>query len=175
MWMLVGAALVAGTTTQTPPSVGLATVRFLRGGKTLIDGFVQVPYGMLQVAASGADRKAYYRVSVDVRDSTGTALLTSGWTDSVAGQMLRLSGVTGVQHFAFTAPAGRYAVDVSVTDSASRQVLRAGSVVKAFSDHPRASDLLLSGAIRQAGTDTVPGPGEIRKGSVFLVAGTAPA
>ena len=170
-WMV--AALAAVAMQSPPPSIDVATVRFLRGSKTLIDGFVEVPYAMLQSA--GAGRKAYYRVSIDVRDSTGTALLQSGWTDSVAEAMLKVAGVSAVQHFAFAAPSGRYAVDVTVKDSASGHSSHVGSVLKTFGERPRASDLLVTGAMRQAGSDTAPGPGEIRKGSVFLAGATIPA
>jgi GWxTD domain-containing protein len=81
-----------------------------------------------------------------------------------------------VEHFAFAAQPGRYAVAVTVTDSATGRVVRQTAVLNAFSVAPTASDLLLATALRQitAPGDTALRTGEIRKGEIVLQASGRP-
>jgi len=69
----------------------------------------------------------------------------------------------------FAARPGRYAVSVSVTDSASRRVARAVTEVVAFDRTPGGSDLLLASDLRAAAPgDTMERPGEVRHGALFF-------
>jgi GWxTD domain-containing protein len=110
-----------------------------------------------------------------VRDEAGAPVRRFGWRQEIPGGVLTVPGASTVEHFTFAAPAGRYAVEVAVTDSASGRVARAASHVAAYDTRPPASDLLVSSAVRRgAEGDTAAAPGEIRKGTIFLAAATRP-
>jgi GWxTD domain-containing protein len=155
----------------------MVTARFYRGtGGTQVDAFCDVPFQLLS-RLGGAPGVARYTVSVTVRDSARATLATAQWSGTVKGEMLGVSGASTVEHFDFAAPApGAYTVEIAVTDSASGRVVRSEAPVVAYNRSPLASDLVLTGAMRRpAPNDTVPAPGEIRKGAFFLTAATTPA
>ncbi|MBI4503183.1 MAG: GWxTD domain-containing protein [Gemmatimonadetes bacterium] len=156
-------------------SVELRAARFYRGaGGTLVDGFAKVPYAILDTLR-GAGGKAAYRVQISVRDSSGLELTSSGWSQNVPAEILRFAHASTVEHFAFAAVRGRYDVEVTVIDSASGRRSRATTSIEPYTASPFASDLILTSGIRRAlAGDSVPRPGEIRKGSVFLVVATRP-
>jgi GWxTD domain-containing protein len=130
-----------------------------------VDVFCRIPLGFGGPAGSGA-----YRLAVSVRDSSGLQLLAQSWTGTVSGALLLVPGALTTEHFAFAASRGRYAVEVTVTDSATGRVSRQRTEVLAFDRPSAASDLVLATGLRQASgaTDSTPLPGEIRKGAVFL-------
>lgn len=171
--LLAGAPSLAGT--RQPGQVELHATRFYRGGgTTLIDAFCRVPFGLLE-AVNRQDGRAWYRVEVRVRDSAGAVVQQVGWSDDVAPDLLRVAGASAVEHFVFSAPAGSYRLEVTVTDSASGRVTRAESVVAAFGGSPLVSDVLLSSGVRRgAAGDTATAAGEIRKGALFITAATRP-
>ncbi len=175
----VAVLATAASSTHPPQSVGveLALARTFRSGDvTLVDGICRVPFDLLEPLGAGADARAYYRVGVTVRDSSGLTLQSSAWTQEVSPEVLRVDGGSSVEHFEFRAMPGRYTVEVAVTDSASGRVQRVQQDVRAFAAAPRASDLLLTSTMRSAdGADTVPLPGELRKGTTFLTAVPRPA
>jgi GWxTD domain-containing protein len=112
-----------------------------------------------------------YTVSAQVSDSTGLALLAEPWTWSKrvpAGA--RILGATGLELMEFPVVAGRYTMNLTVTDSGSGRIVHATAPVTGFATPPTASDLLLSPAMRTAGAgDSVPQPGELRRGNTILV------
>ena len=168
--------LAAGDTAQTDGDVDLTAVRFYRGGgMTLVDAFCRVPFSLLQSLSEGAEGGGVYTVAVTVRDSTGLVLREDRWSRPVPVAALRVEGASSVEHFRFGAQPGVYSIEVAVIDSASGRVMRRSREIRAFAEAPLASDLLLSPALRRgAPGDTVAGPGEIRKGALFLTAATRP-
>ena len=164
--MAAGAPLAA----QQDTALGLTAVRSYRapGPETLVDVFCRIPLASLAPLAGGS-RDAAYRIAVSVHDSGGLELWSQTWSQTVSGSLLGVEGASSAERFQFAARPGRYAIDVAVVDSASGQVRRQRAEVAGYSQRPRASDLLLAGAVRQAGVgDTSPRSGEIRKGALFL-------
>ena len=173
-WLNVFAVLVAVVTTrlaaQQDTALGLTTVRFYRapGPETLVEVFCRIPLAALAPLAGGS-REAAYHVAVSVKDSSGLRLWNSSWSQAVTGSLLGVEGASSAEHFQFTARPGRYAIEVVVTDSASGRTRRQVVEVSAYPQRPRASDLLVAGAVRRAGAgDTTPRSGEIRKGALLL-------
>jgi len=156
-----------------PDGVELTAVRFFRGGQTtLIDGFCRVPFSILS-PLSGGD--AAYHVDVKVLDNSGNELYNDGWSESVSAGVLSMPGGSSIEPFKFIAKTGAYRIDVSVRDSASGSETSSSTTVSAFTERPEVSDLLLTSDLRRASPDdTVPHPGEIRKGALFITATTHP-
>jgi GWxTD domain-containing protein len=158
---------------QSTPSVEATALRFLRGDATMVHGICRVPFALLTEAAG--TNEAVYRVDVVVRDSAGTLLHESGWSQSVGAGLLAVAGASTVEQFAFTVTAGRYVVLVSVADSTSGQAYRTRLDVSALPAQARLSDLLVSSAMRRATeADAVAGPGELQLGAYFVSANPRP-
>ncbi len=168
--VVVGLALA-----QEPSGVQVSVVRFFRNANalTLVDAFCRVPVSAVSTLTAepgGAGGGGAYRVSVAGHDSAGVELSSQAWSQAVPQSLLGVPGASLVEHFAFAAPRGRYVVDVAVTDSATGRVSRARAEVSMFDAPPPASDLLLAARMRVAAgsADTVPRPGELRKGDLFV-------
>ncbi len=174
VWSAAGALLAV----QAPGPLQVSVVRFYRGASlTFVEGFCRVPASAVSpLLGPGGGEGAAYRISLTVRDSAGLELTAQSWSRAVPRSMLGVAGASLVEHFAFAARSGRYTIDVGVTDSATGRVTRQRGEVIAFAASPGASDLLLGTSIRQAAgpADTVPGPGEVRKGDVFVEASGRP-
>jgi GWxTD domain-containing protein len=153
--------------------VGLRAVRYARsGGQTLVDGFCRVPFTLLDRLPGGT---AAFRVAFAVRDSAGLQLYRQSWAQSVPDRLLQVAHGSAVEHFTFAIQAGRYDLEVTVTDSATGRVSRRRLDLHGFTERPTASDLLLATGIRAGSPTESPLPGEIRKGSLFLQASGWPA
>src|SRR3989442_199138 len=170
---LVAAVVASAAPTRMQESAGVAVnaVRYYRpsGAQTLVDVFCRVPLVLVgPVGNEGSDGR--YRVAVVVRDSAGLQLVAENWSQVVPARLLRAPGASLPEHFAFAARAGRYTVDVSVTDSASGRVSHQQLRVDAFAEPPRASDLLLGTGLRALSDsgDTTLQADEIRKGGVVV-------
>ena len=170
--VLVSLALMAAPVMSArPQSLELAAVRFYRtnGAQTLVDAFCQVPFALLDPVTQGTSGFAAYRFAVTVRDTAGTELLAQSWLQTVPVRALAVSRGSAVEHFSFAARPGKYAIDVTVTDSATGRVTRQRSDVSAYAAAPDGSDLLLATGMRSAeGADATPAAGEIKKGAVLL-------
>ena len=142
----------------------------------MVDVFCRVPFALLDPLTRGSSGLGGYRVTVAVRDSAGLALLEQSWSQTVPTRVLSMARGSTVEHFMFAVQPGRYAVEVSVTDSASGRVTRRSHTVNGFAGSPGTSDLLLASDMRQAAgpADTTPQAGEIRKGTLFLGASSRP-
>lgn len=166
----LGAASAQG---GEPDAVGLHAVRYARsGGQTLVDGFCRIPFTLLDRLAGGT---AGFRLAFAVRDSAGLQLYRQSWTQSVPERLLQVAHGSAVEHFTFAIQAGRYDLEVTVTDSATGRVSRRQLELHGFAERPAASDLLLATGIRAGSATDNPLPGEIRKGSLFLQASGWPA
>jgi GWxTD domain-containing protein len=145
-----------------------------RDGTTAVEGVGRVSFALLEPVRGGGEAFGAYRVSLVVRDSSGTALTEQSWQQRVPATMLAVPGASVVEQFRFTVPAGRYLVETSVTDSASGRVVRSSLEIEAFRDRPFASDLVVSAAIRPAADSAVPAAGEMRLGAFFMAAHPEP-
>jgi GWxTD domain-containing protein len=161
---------------QQASTIEVVAKRFARGDATLVDGFCRVPFGMLTLpSGAGAGRSGVYRMQVVVRDSLGTLLHESGWSQSVAAEFLEVAGASTIEHFTFSLADGRYTLLVSVTDSVSGAMQESSVELVSLDPASRASDLLLSSEMRRAsGEQLTAAPGEVQKGSIFLASSTKP-
>ena len=169
-------AVGAGRQTQDEPGLSVNVVRSYRSAssQTVIDVFCRVP--LLLVNPIGTTGGGAYRFAVTVRDSSGLQLASQNWLTPVRAELLRTRGASTAEHMTFAGRPGSYAVEVTVTDSASGRIARAQQVIQAFGHVPAASDLLLGSDIRAAaGTgDTVPKGDEVQRGQLFIVTSGEP-
>ena len=78
-------------------------------------------------------------------------------------------GATTLEILEYTVAPGRYVLQVGVADSVSGKQLTSELAIEGFRNEPGLSDLLLAPKIRQAGPqDTLPAPGEIRRGDLLI-------
>jgi GWxTD domain-containing protein len=169
-------AMGASRPAQDPTALSVSVVRSYRpaSGQTVVDVFCRVP--LLVVSPIGTTGGGAYRFGVSVRDSAGLELLSQNWQTPVREQMLRTRGASTAEHLTFAVRPGRYALTVTVTDSASGRVLHADAAAVGFAPTPGASDLLLAGDVRQASGagDTAARGGEVRRGGLFLTTSGTP-
>src|SRR6266702_3022626 len=132
----------AATAAQQPAAVQVSVFRFYRsaGAVTLVDGFCRVPIAAVSPLSGVGERGGRYRVSLVVRDSAGLDLTTQSWSQPVAASLLGVQGASTLEHFAFAVRAGRYAVDVAITDSATGRVTRQRSLMRRTCCSARACD-----------------------------------
>ena len=152
---------------QAPDGLSLRAVRTYRpeqGGQTRVRVLIQVPMSIMEPGTQGVS----YLVAVKVADEAGITLHTDSWHTRIPGDP-RLPGAYGIEMLDFAVAPGSYSVAVDVTDSVSAKTLSSTLPVEAFKGRPEASDLTLASAMRTAGTgDTVPRPGEVRKGNTLF-------
>jgi len=169
-------AVGAGRSPQGDAGLAVSLVRSFRPAstQTVVDVFCRIPLQL--VSPIGTSRSGAYRFNVSVRDSTGLALVSQSWQTPVRAEVLRSRGASTSEHLAFAARAGRYSIEVSVTDSATGRISRAQATAVAFAVAPGGSDLLLASGVRQAAApgDTVSRGEEIRRGSLFLATSGLP-
>ncbi len=174
-WMLVaalGATLVVspdGLAGQTAQAVAVKAFRFYRaeGRQTLVTAFVEVPYDLLE-AQAGADGEFAYGVVVQITDAGGTKLNEASWPGRAKGN-LRGMKASKLEILDFAVAPGKYHVAVTVTDSVSGRQFTNGTDVDAWSEMPRASDLMLASRMRLAtDSDSMPQLGERRWGNTLV-------
>jgi len=151
--------------------LAIAAKRFYRTGVgTTVEGFCRVPFRFVERVEGGSDAFGAYRISIVVRDSAGLALTEQSWAQRVPQQMLSVPGASSVEQFRFALAAGRYAIEVTVTDSASGRVTHGAVSVEGYETAPLASDLLLTSQIRAAGDSAVEQGGEFSRGGFLITA-----
>lgn len=166
---MVVVTVSASRSVQDESGVTLSAVRFYRpaSSQTVVDVFCRVP--LLLVTPIGSSGGGAFRVAVSVRDSAGLELVSQTWLTPVRAELLHARGASTSEHLRFAARPGRYAVAVTVTDSASGRIARAATDVAAYSHAPGGSDLLLANDLRMgAPGDTSARSGEVRFGSLFV-------
>jgi GWxTD domain-containing protein len=140
--------------------------------QTQVKAFVQIPYTLLTPASDGPGGRLTYQVTIRVEDSTGLELVRNAWSGHVSDEARQL-GASALEILDFALAPGLYRLEVAVKDSLTGRQLASQLSLEGFRSDPDLSDLLLAPQIRPAGTnDTVPMPGEIRKGKL-LITGSA--
>jgi hypothetical protein len=164
----------AASARQLDDRLELRAVRFYRADHrhTRVTAFLEIPYVAPGDAADSAGGSSY-RVTVRVCDSTGVPLHTESWTATIP--VLAPRSAAAVETIEFLVPAGRYRLEAVARNSSSGRAARAALELEAFDRQPAVSDLLLSPAIRLVSPgDTVPQPGELRRGSALVTAAAVP-
>ena len=161
----------AGQSQQNEAAVSMSVVRSYRAAtsQTVVDLFCRIPLLLVTPQGTTGSGGGAFRFAIAVRDSAGLELVSQSWLTPVRGELLRTRGASTAEHMTFAARPGRYAVSVTVTDSASGRVARAAATVDAFHRAPAGSDLLLASDMRADAADTAARAGELRRGSLFLV------
>jgi len=171
--MVLALGFLSGGAARQVESDGIAveTVRFFRGDRTLVNGFVRVPHRLLAPLTVGPSGFAEFRLDVAVLDHAGTVLTRDGWWRQVDWGSTQVVGSASMESLAFALAPGDYTIRVTVRDSASGRVQSAETPLAAYPGRPGASDLLLAYGIRRGQPgDTVTAPGEVRKGDLFIAA-----
>jgi GWxTD domain-containing protein len=155
---------------KTQQSLTVNAVRFYRPQlrQTQVKAFVQIPYSVLAPTTDGSEGQLAYQVTVKVRDSTGLELTQDAWTGH-APAAARQSGASSLEILDFALAPGLYRLEVAVVDSLTGRRLASDLALEGFRGGTDVSDLLLTPHIRAAeAQDTVPMPGEIRKGNLLI-------
>jgi GWxTD domain-containing protein len=171
--MVVALGFLSGGAVRQVDTDGIAveTVRFFRGDRTLVNGFVRVPHRLLAPLSVGPSGFAAFRLDVAVLDRAGTVLTRDGWSRQVDWGSTQAVGSASMESLAFALAPGDYTIRVTVRDSASGRAQSAETPLAAYAGRPGASDLLLAYGIRRGQPgDTAPAPGEVRKGDLFIAA-----
>jgi hypothetical protein len=174
MRTLVAAALGAVSLLSPPPrqmgeQLALRAVRFYRADhqRTRVTAFLEIPYAV--VDSSGSP----YQVSFRITDSTGATVGAEAWKATVPAE--RRPGPCVVETVEFLLTSGRYHLEAAVKNGVTGRESRSTIELDAFDRQPTVSDLLLSPAIRLASAgDTVPQPGELRRGGALVTAAALP-
>jgi GWxTD domain-containing protein len=168
--MLGSTLLIAALVQSADSGLLLRTVRFYRAdpgqapGVTQVTAMLRIPAGLPEAGAGGEVSLLFTARVV----GQGGVLYEQTWQKRTAlpfprGEADRLDVLR------FTLASGSYRIEASVTDSVSGRRAEAVMPVDAYGAPPPASDLLLSSWLRPvAPADTVPQPGEFRRGGLIL-------
>jgi hypothetical protein len=180
MRFLLAAVLAAASLARSEPSLqlddrlALRAVRFYRADHrtTRVTAFLEIPYAAL-VDPAGGGAGTGYQVTVRVADSTGAVLHTESWTGTVPPSAQ--AGAAAVETVEFLVASGRYRLDAVARNPLTGREARATLELEGFDRPPAVSDLLLSPGIRLVSAgDTVPQPGELRRGGALVTAAAVP-
>lgn len=166
---LAGALSVDSLAAQGPDALAVRPVRYFRTEQnqpvTRVRAFIQIPLAALDPAPGGL---LSYQVTVKLTDGSGVVLHSDTWRNH-APAAARMPGAYGIDMIDFAVTPGKFTVDVDVIDSVSGRQLTNRGAVEGFGAAPEASDLLLASSMRVAdANDTVPRPGEMRRGNTLL-------
>ncbi len=168
------AGIIAAHTSaaQTEQGIALRAVRFYRADHhhTRVTVFLQIPSSLVDPTPPGPDGIITYDVSVRVADGDGVALYAQHWRSHVPASA-RGHRSCAVETIEFLVPPGRFSLDARVQDSVSRRASSARADIEGYAASPSVSDLLMSSDMREAASDdSVPRPGELRRGSTVITA-----
>lgn len=155
---------------QTPDGLSLRAIRSYRadnGGQTRVRVLIQVPLSIME--AGPGNTGANYTVGVTVSDQAGITLHKDAWKTKFSSAAIKQLGANGLEMMDFAIAPGKYSVAIEVKDSVSGRTLSGTLPLEGYASRPEASDLTLASKMRTATpTDSVPGPGEIRKGNTLF-------
>ena len=155
---------------QSPEGLSLRAIRSYRaenGGQTRVRVLIQVPLSIME--AGPGNTGANYTVGVTVSDPAGITLHKDAWKTKFSSAAISQIGASGLEMMDFAIAPGKYTVAIEVKDSVSGRVLTGTLPLEGYASRPDASDLMLASQMRTATpTDSVPRPGEIRKGNTLF-------
>ncbi|HEU4587224.1 MAG TPA: hypothetical protein VFS11_01150 [Gemmatimonadales bacterium] len=171
-------ALLSASSHARPAAdeLSLSAVRFYRldHRHTRVTAFLDIPVTLVTPVSSDASEpgRLCYEVDFRLEDSAGGAVDTQTWRTRLDGTTLSQRRHL-VETMEFLIPAGRFRLIAAVRDSASGREGHASLALEGFATAPLASDLLLSPDIRAVSeSDSVPNPGELRRGRTLITAAT---
>jgi GWxTD domain-containing protein len=164
--------IAAGALLAVPVDSGLVVtaVRFYRAdpgqspGTTQVTAMIRIPAGLAEAGTAG-EVSLGFRVRVVGPDGP---LYEQSWQKRTALPFPR-GDADRLDVLRFTLTSGSYHLEAVVTDSVSGREARATVPIEAYRAPPIVSDLLLSTSLRPvAAADTIPQPGEFRRGGLIL-------
>ncbi len=170
MWSLLALGALAADS-----GLGLHAVRFYRAdpgqspGQTQVTAFIEIPADLPRAGSGG---EVSLTLAIRVLDANDRALYQQSWQKRTTVPAPR-GDADRRDFFRFTVGSGSFELEVTAVDSVSGRRARASVPIEGYSTPPLASDLMLSAWARPvAAIDTVPEPGEFRRGGLIL--GVAP-
>lgn len=146
-------------------------VRFYRAdpgqspGQTQVTAFLGIPP---ELPKPGSGGEVTLSLSIRVVDSAGAPLYEQAWRRRTAVPFPR-GAADRLDQIRFSIGAGRYRLEARVIDSVSGASASSVVAVDGFMTPPDASDLMVSPWLRPVATvDTIPQPGEFRRGGLIL-------
>ncbi len=158
----------AAAKAQTGPEI--RTVRFYRAEakQTRCKAFVAIPYALLEPTAASPGMQVSYQVEVRIADTAGLTLHEESWRGH-APVAVGMAGAEALEVLEFQLAAGKYQLEVAVTDSVTGRRFVSRKDIEAFTASPVASDLLLAPEMRlTTEADSVPGAGQIQFGNTIV-------
>lgn len=157
---------------QAPDTaLALRAVRFYRAdptqssGQTHVTAMLRIPESL---PAPGDRGEVSLTLSVRVRGEDGKTLFEQTWQKRTAVPYPR-GDADLLDVLRFTLGPGSYRLEASVADSVSGRRDSVWVPIEGYPAQPQASDLVLSPWLRRvAPVDTVPQPGEFRRGGLIL-------
>ena len=167
--LALGAALMplAVPAKQVAEEVKVSVVRFYQAEASLtqVKAFVQVPLSVLAPSTAGS---LVYRVTIQLKDSTGLKLAEEAWPLQHASADLQEPGAFTVNSVEFNIRPGKYRLEVVVEDSVSGRQMQSGTELMGYTERPEASDLVLSPQMRQYVADSQPLATEWKRGQILV-------
>jgi GWxTD domain-containing protein len=155
---------------EPPENVKVHAVRFYDAGSglTQVRAFIQIPLAALAPTAPSSEGMLSYRVTVRLKDSSGTTLSEDAWPSQHVSAGVQGPGVTAVNSVEFVVRPGKYRLEVNVIDSVNGEHHQAAAELVGYPLAPAASDLVLSPSMRTLSGDSVPQGTEWRSGSLLV-------
>ncbi len=153
---------------QDGPRLEVRAIRYYRpeAPNTRVKAIVQVPVSAFGAAPGG---RVTYTVGVTVRDSSGLTNYQESWRSHAA--YASSADAWAIEMLEVALQPGAYRLQIDVQDSVTGTTLTRTVPMEAFSGNPGASDLLLASAMRTVSAeDSVPNPGELRRGNTIMTA-----
>lgn len=169
--LALGAAVLllpaAAPARQSDDEIMVSAARFYRADASLtqVKAFVQVPLSVLTV---GRNDSLAFRVSVQLKDSTGLKLAEEAWPMQHVSADLQEPGSFTVNSVEFNIRPGKYRLDVAVEDSVTGRQLTTGTELIGYASRPRASDLVLSTRMRPFVPDSAVLDTEWKSGQILV-------
>lgn len=176
---LGAAVLLLGLLAPTAPVAGqvdslrLESYRFWREPDlTQAEVFAVIPLHTLTFELAEGARRASYRGTLEIRDSTGLTLRQEQWDGSVSLPPVTeqtLSRATTSEHFTYSLKPGLYTAQLEIVDSLSGRVERAETRIRAPARRPAHSDLLIASDFRRLEQGEEAVRGSFRRGTLVIV------
>jgi GWxTD domain-containing protein len=164
-------ALLLPLATVLDSGLVLHAVRFYRAdprqspGQTHVTAFIEIPPDLPKPGRAG---EVSVQLSIRVVDDGGKPLYQQSWPKRSTVPAAR-GDADRRDFFRFTLGAGAYRLEATAVDSVSGRRSSATVPIEGYGEPPALSDLLLSTWVRPVTpADTVPEPGEFRRGGMIL-------
>ncbi|HET6362205.1 MAG TPA: GWxTD domain-containing protein [Gemmatimonadota bacterium] len=153
LWLVLALPAFPATALAQDAGLALETNRFYsEGGRTLVEGAVEIPYTLMTFAREGETLQARANVEVIVEKADGESVYNTSheitaeaFNEAMAGS----SRVSTIETFAIYAPAGEYTTKARVTDIGSGKSFEVSRPLVVPATPPLISDMLMANQVRK--------------------------